>query len=79
MTQIQKKKHGRSLIAGVNALFREIETNKGEAAILKDVYEEYYAERGGLVGFLDMARFVIPPLNRILHSLNPEFEGISVS
>ena len=69
MTQIQKKKHGRSLIAGVNALFREIETNKGEAAILKDVYAGYFAERGGLVGFLNMARFVIPPLNRILHSL----------
>ena len=56
MTQIQKKKHGRSLIAGVNALFREIETNKGEAAILQDVYAGYFSERGGLVGFLNMAR-----------------------
>ena len=50
-------------------MFREIETNKGEAGYPKRCYAGYFAERGGLVGILNMACLVIPPLNRILHSL----------
>jgi methyltransferase (TIGR00027 family) len=65
----QNKVHGRSLIAGVNALFREMETNKGEEAILEDHFATYFAERGGVVLAINIARFFLPPLNRVLHSL----------
>lgn len=61
--------HGRSLIAGINALFRQVETERDEGAILKDNFAQYFAERGVVVSVLRVLRLLVPPLKRIVEGL----------
>lgn len=61
---------GRSLIAGVNALFRATETQRPpDRRILSDPYADRFAERHLLVWTIRLARFFIPSLRRTLDAL----------
>jgi methyltransferase (TIGR00027 family) len=63
------KKYGRSLIAGINALFRQVETDRANGAILEDKFARFFAEKGAVVNSLRILRFAIPALNRIVGGL----------
>ena len=62
---------GRSLVAGVNATFREYEAYRPpELRILEDPWAHLFAERHPLVVGLRALRFVAPPLERELQQLS---------
>jgi methyltransferase (TIGR00027 family) len=58
----------RSLVAGVNALFRAEETRRLDR-ILTDPYAARLAETGVRVGALRYARFAVPALRRLIEQL----------
>jgi methyltransferase (TIGR00027 family) len=61
----------RSLVAGVNALFRAHEraTRPAGERILDDEFAARFAERSPVVGLLRALRFVVPPLRRAIDEL----------
>jgi methyltransferase (TIGR00027 family) len=60
----------RSLVAGVNALFRSRESQvPPPARLLDDPYARIFGERHPLVWLLRTARFLLPPLRRLIDEL----------
>lgn len=59
----------RSLVAGVNALFRAVETRRGPQAILSDPFAGRFAEHLSVVSALRAVRWVVPPLRRNVDEL----------
>jgi methyltransferase (TIGR00027 family) len=60
----------RSLVAGVNALFRSRESQTGpEARLLSDPYAHLFGERHPLVLTVRALRLLVPPLRRLIDEL----------
>jgi hypothetical protein len=60
---------GRSLVAGVNAMFRAAESRRREGRILDDPFAARFAERDARVRAIRAARGFVPGLARLLEEL----------